>query len=481
MSEVNINSVIPDSAVSALPTKKFFVSMLTRDIELRDAIMDLIDNCLDGVHRIYKKNNIDKETYDGYYCRISINPSKFIIEDNCGGIPLHIAKQYAFKMGRDPNYHEDDDLETLGMYGIGMKRAIFKMGFKAEVISYHEENNYKVIIPEDWQITDKWYFDYDLLSAIDSKDTNNDKGTTIIIENLHNNIKDKFGDSAGFLKDLEKSLKDYYGFIIQQGFKIILNDIEIEPLEINLLTSTTGETASIKPYAYKARLGDIDIEVLIGFYRPPASSEEIENELNGDIAKSSSENAGITVICNDRVVLFCDKTLLTGWGESPVPKYHTQFINIAGVVHFHSSNPISLPVTTTKRNLDTSSLIYAEVKVRIKEGLRIFTNFTNQWKSPSSDRLKLFDNTEKINILRPGQTSSEYVQLKKKGKDDDSLYQIPILPKPKKDIVSNLTQISFKREPYKVEKISDTIFPGESKSPNEIGAWCFDEILKQIE
>jgi len=33
------------------PTKQFFVSMLTRDINLADAILDLLDNCLDGALR----------------------------------------------------------------------------------------------------------------------------------------------------------------------------------------------------------------------------------------------------------------------------------------------------------------------------------------------------------------------------------------------------------------------------------------------
>ena len=33
------------------PTKDFFVDMLTRDIDLNDAILDLLDNCLDGAIR----------------------------------------------------------------------------------------------------------------------------------------------------------------------------------------------------------------------------------------------------------------------------------------------------------------------------------------------------------------------------------------------------------------------------------------------
>ena len=35
--------------ISASPTKTFFVRMLTRDIDLRYAILDLLDNCVDGI------------------------------------------------------------------------------------------------------------------------------------------------------------------------------------------------------------------------------------------------------------------------------------------------------------------------------------------------------------------------------------------------------------------------------------------------
>ena len=37
------------SSANGSPTKEFFVEMMTRDIELNDAILELLDNCLDGV------------------------------------------------------------------------------------------------------------------------------------------------------------------------------------------------------------------------------------------------------------------------------------------------------------------------------------------------------------------------------------------------------------------------------------------------
>ena len=37
--------------MNASPVKSLFVSMLTRDIQLEDAILDLLDNCVDGILR----------------------------------------------------------------------------------------------------------------------------------------------------------------------------------------------------------------------------------------------------------------------------------------------------------------------------------------------------------------------------------------------------------------------------------------------
>ena len=39
------------NSISASPTKSFFVDMLTRDIYLKDAILNLLDNCIDGIQR----------------------------------------------------------------------------------------------------------------------------------------------------------------------------------------------------------------------------------------------------------------------------------------------------------------------------------------------------------------------------------------------------------------------------------------------
>src|SRR5687767_12638412 len=87
--------------VDASPVKSFFVLMLTRDISLEDAILDLLDNCVDGILRSKKKKK-GSEPYAGFKAEIEFNRDTFTIQDNCGGIPWDLHA-YAFRMGPSRN------------------------------------------------------------------------------------------------------------------------------------------------------------------------------------------------------------------------------------------------------------------------------------------------------------------------------------------------------------------------------------------
>jgi len=47
---------MPDAFANALPRKRFFLEMFTRDVSLQDCILDLIDNSIDGLIR---SHNVD--------------------------------------------------------------------------------------------------------------------------------------------------------------------------------------------------------------------------------------------------------------------------------------------------------------------------------------------------------------------------------------------------------------------------------------
>ena len=67
--------------------------MLVRDLTLRDAIGDLVDNSVDAA-KSFKKGD-----YQGLTIEIEADPEKFSIIDNCGGFSVDVARNYAFRFG----------------------------------------------------------------------------------------------------------------------------------------------------------------------------------------------------------------------------------------------------------------------------------------------------------------------------------------------------------------------------------------------
>lgn len=456
------------------PTKDFFVGMLTRDIELEDAILDLLDNCLDGIVRTNPEKKKDEGNYyTGYRAEITVSKDKFSIKDNCGGIPKETAIKYAFRMGRSndelTNNKNATSLPTVGIYGIGMKRAIFKIGRSANVYTKYNEEKYTVQIPIDWGRTSEWDF------PIIEDDPNNlltECGTIVEIENINDGIAARWNNLENFCDSLYKAIQHSYSLILQKGFKIELNNKEICPLPIELLIDSSAGS-SIKPYLFTNTYKDVNVKIAIGFYAPPPSEEDLD-EMNEN--RRTSNDAGITVVCNDRVVLYNDKSALTGWGTSKVPNYHTQFIGIRGIVIFESPNPKSLPMTTTKRGIDHSSPLYLAVKDRICDGLKIFTNYTNQWKGQNQEERKYSTKTQKVAVSELfNEVKLEKLGISKRLSSKGATFN-PQLPKPQNEKPYKI--IRFSKDIESIHLLSNYFFKEPDCPPSLVGEACFDKVLK---
>lgn len=461
--------IIPEANFQ--PSKRFFVSMLTRDIDLTDAILDLLDNCIDGALRVTEKNITSGKPYTGYEANITINESYFEITDNCGGIPKKDWR-YAFRMGR-PEENKNNDQGTVGIYGIGMKRAIFKMGESATINSNSSTGSFSVKISPDWTKNQEWTLPLNE-KEIDKENT---FGTEIRISNLHETISQKFGEST-FIGTIKDQVRHSLSFIIQKGFIIRLNGEVIHNNPINIIVSENV----IQPYIYKSQIGRVNIDLVVGFYRNMSEndSDDIDYEL-----RRSSEDAGWTIICNDRVVLYCDKTHLTGWGIPPVPRFHPQFNAISGVVRFTSNYPEDLPITTTKRGVDLGSPLYNEIRNRMMEGTVFFTKFTNNWKGAYlSEGKKLLTNTTSISANEFLNKSVDELKKVNTGnwtnpnKNSNEHRFTPTLPKVK--ISSNKKRISFIKNEEDIIELSEYFFGEDDRSPSEVGEKCFETVLKEI-
>lgn len=348
----------------ASPTKDFFVRMITKDISLEDCLLDLIDNCLDGARRALSKrpdSGQAEDRYDGFHTSLTITSEEFKIEDNCGGISIDNAIDYAFHFGRRPDAPTEGDF-SIGLYGIGMKRAILKMGREIRIHSSTEEEAFLCTIPVDeWLKNNDWEFDMDDAERLGRP------GTAILIKNLYGGVAEEFED-ATFVNGLARIVGRDYARFIEKGFKIYINDTEIKNRQYAVKSDE-----HFHPYRHTYDDHGVEVDILAGMAAsPPDSNDPSEDK--------ETEYYGWFVFCNDRVVLAADKTDRTVWGDEGFPRWHPQYNGFMGMVLFRGSDPNLLPWTTTKREVDESSPLYRRAVKKMKDATQPWTVYTNQRK-----------------------------------------------------------------------------------------------------
>ncbi|WP_312809274.1 ATP-binding protein [Agrobacterium cavarae] len=459
----------------ASPTKDFFVKMLTRDIDLQDALLDLLDNCVDGIVRSGATADDKPKPYKDYRATITLCKDHFSIEDNCGGIPYEIAVKSAFAMGRPPGTAELTSHATVGMYGIGMKRAIFKLGTEALVESRHDKA-FTVEFSSKWMSSDDWTN----LPMYGLSDEKIPKGVTrIVVYKLNDEVAACF-DDKDWVDDFRKAVAQHYSIILSKGFSVAVGSPDelaegkglILPDVFQLLNSGKREDGTaIAPYVYVGKIGGVAVEIYAGLYRE-LTKQELESE---ESTRGSFDEAGWTVACNDRVVIWKDKTKLTGWGEATVPNYHGQFIAITGIVLLQSDHPKELPLTTTKRGIDAASNVYLDVKDLMREATKNLTAFTNRWKKFPDQLEEIYKGTEYVDLpkLRAQAAEAANATIRKLPDFKKSDPQYPVPPQEKTS-----TRVSFVALKKDVELLANHFFDDVKTKPGIVGEAAFNQVLE---
>lgn len=357
--------------IHASPTKDFFVRMITKDISLVDCILDLIDNSLDGARKSLgaKGQNHEGFDYTGYQVTVSFDSTGFSIADNCGGIKINEAVNYAFHFGRRPNAPSDGDY-SIGLYGIGMKRAIFKIGKLIEIESSTKNEAFLTTIDVDEWISravspsgaEDW--DFDMVESNVTK-----PGTKISVSKLHPDIVTQFADPS-FVNGLVRIIGRDYSQYLAKGFDIVINKRKVPGFGF-----TIRESESFKPVRlqYKDSSGVV-VEIFAGMSGLPP------DDLQPKEQRTEAEYYGWFVVCNDRVVVAADKSEQTVWGTPGFPSWHFQYNGFIGMVSFESKDPSLLPWRTTKRDVDVTNAVYRRAIEKMKEVTRIWINYTNERK-----------------------------------------------------------------------------------------------------
>jgi len=222
-------------SADARPTKGFFIENITRDLSLEDAILDLVDNAADSFIRT---RNIDVSpallevevsrrpsmgSASKALIAITLNKDEFTIYDRCGGIDLEHAARQVFRFGRPPGSYPG----SLGVYGIGMKRAIFKIGKHIVIESYTKKSGLRVEIdvPKWAEDDENWEFP---ITKIGPARNDSEAGTRITIRGLNDEVKLRVDDGI-LMGRLREALSTTYSLFLQNFLSVSLNGTDIPP------------------------------------------------------------------------------------------------------------------------------------------------------------------------------------------------------------------------------------------------------------
>lgn len=429
----------------ASPTKDFFVRMITRDISLEDCILDLIDNCVDGARRTIaeaRKHGVRVDDYKDFRSTLHITPDEFRIEDNCGGISISDAIDYAFHFGRRPDAPPDADY-SIGLYGIGMKRALLKIGKNIEIHSSTSKEAFVCTVDVDEWITRKeWTFDLADAEKIEGS------GTRIRIRNIYNGIAEEFGDKT-FENHLTRIIARDYSLFLSRGFNVTINGTAVEGIRYEV-----RESDEFKPYrkSYMEE-GGVSVQILAGMAAPPPDSYDPSDRLD-------TSYDGWFVLCNDRVVLAADKTERTVWGDEGFPRWHPQYNGFMGMVLFGAGSKEAglLPWTTTKRDVDESSPIYRRAVNEMKVASGQWIEYTNQRKAD-------------LEVARRTEEQAKSVPFLEIKENLD--FKLPAPSKPKVRIVN----VHYQRSQTDIKKAAHAL-GNENMPASRVGDQTFEYFLK---
>ena len=352
----------------ARPTRHFFIDVLTRDIALEDAILDLIDNAIDALTR---SENIDlseqlvlsPDTHLGRVAKIEVRVSEreIRVTDFCGGIERDQVTNNVFRIGKTV----PTDRSSIGVYGIGLKRAVFKIGNAFEFTSKTVDAGFTVKVDDidNWASDDSpdWNFPVADAPAARSKNT---AGTMVRIWNLHDAIKRRIREGT-LLTSLKNTVSRTYPLLLARFVSVTLNNSEISPDPLPI-----GASEHVAPAIDKLEMKNPDVRVTV--LASVASPDPDE--------RFSGAKAGWYIICNGRVVVTADKSDLTGWGTKHLPQFHSgKHRAFIGIVFFFSADPSALPWTTTKRGVDRDSIVFQRAQPVMALVGRQVLAFLNRW------------------------------------------------------------------------------------------------------
>ncbi len=444
---------------AAYPRKNFFIQMFTKDISLEDCLLDLIDNSIDGLIRSQslKLSAISRTVFsrgahpkprirDLPRVTVEYSDQSIRIEDNCGGIDWDYARTEAFNFGHAADWKRG----YLGAYGVGLKRALFKLGDRFHIDSRTVANGFTCELNvSEWVQRDNAIEDWRLpLVRQRRAPSAKSAGTSIKVTRLHEEVKMRL-NSGTIDEAVYRSISQTYAFFLRTYVRVVVNGREVEPFDVPI-AKPTGGTPSFEEF--------VQDKVKVRIFATIAGADAT--------GRLSQELAGWYVVCNGRVVLAADKSEVSGWGVGPTPTYQPKHRGFVGLVFFEAQDPRLLPWTTTKRALNGESAVYLRVRGRMASAARPVISFLNKQYPSEAD-----DEPAERRIMRNGKRTSVGALVSRGGSSFSA-------PSARRKTAKTTTRVQYDAENSELEKVRKHLRKPRMGA-NRIGEHTFQYFLEE--
>jgi hypothetical protein len=272
---------------------------------------------------------------------IRIDSKQIEVKDTAPGISATAAQDHVFKFGRSAADKNTSD--RLSVYGIGLKRALFKIGNRIQMRSDHREGGFYLDLNvREWESKPELPWKFDIFTRPPVR--KDQCGTELKVTELYPDVERRIQDGV-FVRQLRERIARTYSFFLGRVVDIEVEGQRVEPTPFDIGANYATD---------KFTSDSVTCAITAGIAMPDTRST------------FAASNAGWFVFCNGRTVIYADKTPLTGWTGAPgLPIFQPKHRPFLGVVFFVSPDPEALPWSTTKSSVNEDSVVWQEAKRRM--------------------------------------------------------------------------------------------------------------------
>lgn len=349
--------------IDGTPEKRFFLSLIS-DYNLQTGICELVDNAIDFWTRDGSKPGLVVEVV------LDANRQVLSVSDNAGGVQRKDIR-LLIAPGATGN---PADMEVIGMFGVGGKRAAVALGERVEIKTrFKKEKSLQLDLTSEWLTeSDEW-----TLPVYEIPDI--DPGCTIVdVSKLRQSF------TTEDVEIVSTHLGETYDWFIRAGCVIKLNGAPVKPISFDNWAYPPG---------FEPQEATLEIE--------PTQTGKLTVTISGGLILDrdpEKENYGVYVYCNSRLIVKELRTRDVGYlitSEAGVPHPDASLCRV--IVRLQGS-PELMPWNSSKSDINASRPSFAQIRPLVIQLVKHFTKLSRRWKNDWDENVFPFKKGKKVVI-----------------------------------------------------------------------------------